>query len=173
MPKLKQIQIAFAPLEDRLLLRISTSGNEEFRFWITRRYLKVLWRVITKILIENPQIRTQSSEEAQRSVLSFQHEKAVQEADFSTAFDESGQTLPLGGTPVLLSRIQSKRGSDGGTVICLHPEKGQGVEIAVNDSILHALSRLVIQAVAQTDWDLQLHRQAPSARSNPQQRTLN
>jgi len=156
MPQISQIQVAFSPLEDRLLLRVNTGDREEFRFWITRRYLKLLWPVLMKMLADNPQVQTQASQEARQTVLSFLHEQAIAQADFSREFEESGSQLPLGRTPLLLARIQVKHDAQGRQVLCLHPERGKGLEIAVNDKLLHALSRLIVEAAAGSGWDLAL-----------------
>ena len=155
MSQLKQIQIAYSPVEDRLLLRINTAEKEEYRFWITRRYLKILWQAVSGLLVENPQVRTQLSMTAKQAVLSFQHEKAVSEADFSKSFDESAQALPLGTAPVLLARIHTRPGPEGNKIIGMHPESAQGVELAVNDEILHGISRLVSDAATKAGWDME------------------
>lgn len=154
MSQLKQIQIAYSPVEDRLLLRINTADREEFRFWITRRYLKVLWQAIGAILAQNPQVRTQAGTAAKQTVLSFQHEKAISEADFSRRFEEGAQALPLGTAPVLLTRVQTRRTPEGNNVVGMHPEAAQGVELVVNEGVLHGLSRLIADAAGKADWDL-------------------
>jgi hypothetical protein len=156
MPQISQIQVAFSPLEDRLLLRVNTGDRKEFRFWITRRYLKLLWPVLLKMLADNPQVRLQASVEARQTVLSFLHEQAISQADFSREFEESDSQLPLGSTPLLLARIQVKHDAQERQVLCLHPEQGKGLEIAVNDKLLHALSRLIIEAATGCGWDLAL-----------------
>ena len=49
-----QIQMAFDKLQDRILLRVSTSDQAEFRFWMTRRYTKLLWTMLIKMLERDP-----------------------------------------------------------------------------------------------------------------------
>ena len=163
MSQLKQIQIAYSPIEDRLLLRINTADKEEYRFWITRRYLKIFWQAISGILVENLQVRTQASMMAKQAVLSFQHEKAVSEADFSKNFDEGARALPLGTAPVLLARIQARLSPDGNRIIGMHPESAQGVELAVNDEILHGISRLISDAATKAGWDMEFLKKTGTA----------
>ncbi len=38
-----QLQLAFDAAEDRLLFRLSTTAGEEFRVFLTRRFVKMLW----------------------------------------------------------------------------------------------------------------------------------
>ena len=39
-----QIQMAYDQRQDRILLRLSTREHTEFRFWLTRRFVKRLER---------------------------------------------------------------------------------------------------------------------------------
>ncbi len=40
--QIRQIQVARDALQDRLTLRISSQADEEFRVWLTRRFLREL-----------------------------------------------------------------------------------------------------------------------------------
>jgi hypothetical protein len=57
---------------------------------------------------------------------------------------------------VLLSRISGKQPGQQQQVLSLHPEQGQGIDLGVNTSLLHMISKLLVDAVAQSDWDLKL-----------------
>jgi len=50
MSQLHQIQISYVPTEDRLVLRLNTRARHEFRFWMTRRYVIILWKAIMDML---------------------------------------------------------------------------------------------------------------------------
>jgi len=156
VPQLHQIQIQFVPREDRILLRIKTTDKLEFRFWMTRRYVKLLWPVVVKMLEADQQIQLQENQAAKSAVLSFQHEKALQEGDFSTQFSEDSSNLPLGETPILLAKIQLKRRNDGGNLLCMHPEKGEGIDLGLNEVLLHSFSKLLADAVSVSAWDIDL-----------------
>ena len=41
--QIRQLQIANDHLQDRLILRIATQADEEYRIWFTRRFLRELW----------------------------------------------------------------------------------------------------------------------------------
>ena len=156
VPQLHQIQIQFVPREDRILLRIKTTDKSEFRFWMTRRYVKLLWPVVVKMLEADQQIQLQENQAAKSAVLSFQHEKALQKGDFATQFSEDSSNLPLGETPILLAKIQLKRRNDCGNLLCMHPEKGEGIDLGLNDVLLHSFSKLLADAVSVSDWDIDL-----------------
>jgi tRNA 5-methylaminomethyl-2-thiouridine biosynthesis bifunctional protein len=41
--QIRQLQVACDHLQDRLLLRVATQADEEYRIWLTRRFLRDLW----------------------------------------------------------------------------------------------------------------------------------
>jgi hypothetical protein len=43
---IQQINIAFHPVEDRLLLKIGFAGDAEIAIWLTRRVVKGLWQLL-------------------------------------------------------------------------------------------------------------------------------
>lgn len=137
-------------------MRIKTSDEAEFRFWLTRRYVKLLWPIVLKMLEADQQIVLQDDPAAKSAVLSFQHEKALQQSDFSTRFREEASTMPLGETPIVLARIQLKQRPDGLNVLCMHPEKGEGIELSMDRMLLHSFSKLLTDAVAVSEWDIEL-----------------
>ena len=154
MSRLNQIQCRFVPLDDRLLLRISTTDRREFRFWMTRRFVKLLWPVLARMLAATPVVKATSDPHSRQAILAFQHETALSQSDFSQPFDDCEVQLPLGDSPVLLARIQLKEADGGTQILCLHPEDGDGVELTLDQNLLHAFSRLITDAVNKAEWEL-------------------
>ena len=154
MSRLNQIQCRFAPLDDRLLLRISTTDRYEFRFWLTRRFVKLLWPVLARMLAATPVAKSASDPQSRQAILAFQHETALSQSDFSQPFDESEYQRPLGDSPLLLARIQLKETDGGAQILCLHPEHGEGVDLTLDQNLLHAFSRLITDAVNKAEWEL-------------------
>ncbi len=48
--QLHQLTLTFDPIEDRILLRIGTAESTEYHLWLTRRFVKVLWKALMKNL---------------------------------------------------------------------------------------------------------------------------
>ena len=154
-----QVQCVYQPLEDRILLRVLATDRSEFRFWLTRRYSRLLWQVLLKLLERDPANATMPDENTRRAMMGFQHENMVRTGQFSKPFEEGAAALPLGDAPVLLSRISGRpaaAGSNGQQTLSMHPEKGQGIDLGVDSRLLHLLSKLLVDAVKQSDWDLKL-----------------
>lgn len=161
MGQLKQMQIVFVPVEDRLMFRVNTSNRQEFRFWMTRRYVEILWKAIIDMLkkrqvAEKPPEEVEKEAPLQGAILSAEHEKAVEKADFKTEYQESSY-LPLGETPVLLAKVAMKiQANQPVPLLCMHPENGEGIEVALNDQILHSMCRLLSDCARQAKWELKL-----------------
>lgn len=43
-----------------------------------------------------------------------------------------------------------------GNVLCMHPESGKGIELAMNETLLHSFSKLLTDAVSVSGWDIEL-----------------
>jgi hypothetical protein len=159
-----QIQMSYNAQEDRILLRILSTERSEFRFWMTRRYVKLLWSVLLKMLAHDPVAAVHQDENVRRTMMGFQHANAVSGGEFAKPFEEGVSVMPLGANPVLLSRISGKPAGQQ-QLLSLHPEKGQGIDLGVNTSLLHMISKLLVDAVTQSDWDLRLAIDPDFARS--------
>jgi hypothetical protein len=164
-----QLQIAFDATEDRLLLRVSTTAQEEFRIFLTRRFIRILWphllqKLESKVAIKAP------APEARREVLAFEHEKAVRETDFSKPFSEPApatpRLFPLGEAPFVAVHGQLRMESAGAYKLILNPAKGQGIEIGLDDRLMHSFCQLVETAARNADWDLGFF---PSAAVTPEE----
>jgi hypothetical protein len=174
--RLHQIRIDYTPEEDRLLMQLSTSDEQEVRLWLTRRFVKLLWPLMVKLAEEaSPKIRTQADPEARRALLSMEHEEAMARADFSKPYDDSERAMPLGAEPLLLARIQTAHDADGQPVIALHPAEGQGVTLTLDSVLVHSICRLLQAAVLKSDWDMELKLPglAPPREAERVQRTIN
>ena len=157
MSGINQIQMSFSPTEDRILLRMNTMDSTSFQFWLTRRYVKLLWPVLLKMLTKDGQILSQLSDEAKQEMLSFQHQQAAQNMDYSQEYQAEAQQ-PLGAEPILLGKIGTNQREDGTQILSMHPENGQGIELALNQTLLHSICKLLQDTVAKTDWDIDLSR---------------
>lgn len=155
-----QIQIRHDETEDRLLLRLSTTDNCEFRFWLTRRFTKRLWGMLVQMLEWDRAVKQQVIPETRRTVLEIQHEGYSRQANYAKKFEEPAQEaqrrMPLGEAPVLLAKAKGKKGDNGIQMLGLHPLQGQGIDITLDTKLLHIFTRLLREQVAKTDWDVNL-----------------
>ncbi|MDI6725528.1 MAG: hypothetical protein QMD32_01075 [Smithellaceae bacterium] len=155
--QLQQINISFVPVEDRLLLRI-TSGQagalSEYRIWLTRRFVKLFWTTLEQIIgteiNKNPYLSPGNKQEVCR----FQEDAALMKTDFSTPYKAEQAELPLGEEPILASLIQTGISGDGQHVIRISDLKNRGISITMTPQLIYSVRKLLTDAVLQAQWDL-------------------
>lgn len=154
--QLQQIKIEFVAEQDRLLLRLASGDPAEVLLWLTRRCVKLLWPLLVKMAASAPGIALQSAPEARQALLGMERERALAKADFSKPYNEEGRERPLGAEPILVARMNTDRNPNGQNVLILLPLNGQGVNLALDDTLLHALCKLLQDAVEAAGWDIKL-----------------
>ena len=170
---LHQIKIEFVAEHDRLLLRISTSDGKEVLMWLTRRCVRLLWPGLVSLAQVSPDVAVQSHPEARQAVLGMRHEAALEKADFSRPYEEAARDRPFGAEPVLVARMQSRALGNGQFVLALLPREGQGINLTLDETLLHSFCRLIQGAVEKSEWDMKLALPVGSGLPEPGARTLN
>lgn len=94
---IRQVQLVYNEEQDRLLLRFATVDQAEFRFWLTRRFVKRWWGLLTKMLAWDGMVMQQSTPLAKQAMVAFQHERHTADADFKQPLANSATSFPLGG----------------------------------------------------------------------------
>ena len=151
-----QMQIRPDEQEDRLLLRLSTTDAAEFRFWLTRSFVKKLWGMLLKMVEWDKAVQQQFDASTRKAVLELQHQGFAQQGDFSRNFEEIPRKFPLGEPPILLASAKGVRRDDGLYVLSLFPSQGKGLDMTLDMRLLHIFGKLVSEAAARADWDLKL-----------------
>lgn len=158
MPAVKLHQIAFNynPEEDRVLMRIKMSDMSEIRGWITRRFLSVLWPMLIKSMDKYiPEVQKKDPR-TKEVMMGFQHQKQVANADFKQKFTEEVKATPLGEAPILFAKGTVKPSKGSHQLFGLYPNEGQGIELALDDSMLHSICKLLIDVNKVSGWALTL-----------------
>jgi len=150
---LQQLNMIYVPEQDRLLLRISTGDDAEYRVWLTRRYCSLL----LKVLVEQIEKHGGYQELASRQDTL----ERLRGGALGQAYAPP-ETLryPLGEQGVLGYRINIGNQPTGAVALQLLPEQGQGVNFTLDKPTLYLLYNVLEQALAGTDWKLH----APSSR---------
>jgi len=185
MSKIHQIQFQFLPIEDRLLLKMNTTSNEEFRFILTRRFVSLLYPILSKILDTNisntpsnkkaPNTAKQATEQISQKIANQQQQDAKKKPDTSQPYQSNGLTQPLGKQPILLANISTQE-SDNNLSLSLTPKNGLGISFIVDQDLTHLLRNLLLESLKFADWQLgfQTNLISPTTENMPQsdKRTL-
>lgn len=148
-----QLQARYLPEEDRISLRMNTVAQEEFRFWLTRRFLTRMWPVLQDGLMSSPVARQQADPLSRQAVVEFEHEQAQAKAQFNAPFQTTSH-LPLGATPLLVVQANFRHLPNGDFFLNLKNNTGHGIDLTLTRDLLHLLCQLLDDAAQLSDWDL-------------------
>ena len=157
--QIHQFNVSHNERQDRLLLRVNTQTQEEFRFWLTRRLALRLVPVLEQSVgrLESSQPRMVAHDQASQQILTdLKRDAFMQDADFDTPYSGQARLLPLGEEPMLVTDVELKLQGSG--VQLTLQDKGapagpaQHCQLNLPPSLLHGLIHLLQQAVAKAQW---------------------
>lgn len=167
--QLRQMNLAYDRQQDRLLLRLSTSDDTEYRMWLTRRMVLGMWPGMVQLVQSTPAARQTVHPEAKRAVVEFQREHALRETEFGAPYEADKLSPAIPGEPILVWGIQLRPAPDGnGHDLNFLPKDGAGVHVRLQDQMLHAFVKLLQDVMRSADWgiELRLPLDAPPAPPN-------
>ena len=139
------------------MLRIGTGDGTELRVWWTRRLLVMLWPNLVKLLGKSVELQTPTANlEAQKMITGMRHESHLSQADFATPFAATTQHFPLGSEPLLVARVDLSLGADNMVKVAMKSAQGAGVDVNMNEALVHILCKLLQTACLQADWAVEL-----------------
>lgn len=153
----KQLQASYNMAEDRILWKLRTDTHQ-FQAWITRRYMKLL---IPALHGQHPTTKENLLPEKTHQLHAMQKQTAGEEfqkqAEDNVAYEEPENVEePLGDDPVLLAKLTFRGLESDSPVISFEPEQGPGFNLSFQPQITSALVQIFSQALAKSDWGLQL-----------------
>ena len=158
MSSIKQLQVAYEAHQDRALVRFSTETGHEFRLWLTRRAVRLMWPRLRELLSQTAGPESIATPAVREAVLSFKHEQAMSKASRAERFETPPETqLPLGETPMLVGRMTINQAPDGGLKLGFHPAEGQGIDVAFGETLAHGFCDLLSGVADKADWNLDLN----------------
>ncbi len=151
---ISQIQAVYEPLEDRILLNITTNNLHVYAVWITRRYIKLL---IPALQGKHPRTGAQLLSDQQWALMHI----AETDVDLrSPIFDEQPipeeADFPLGEEPVLLAKIGFTDMDTDQPTIELNPDSGNGLALPYDAFVIKLLLKVLKQALPRANWQLEV-----------------
>lgn len=149
--QISQLQVATDNVQDRLLLRVATPDNEEYRIFFTRRFLRELWPHFTAMLTGHLRLRPAMTPEAD----------AAEDSPntFEQQFREDNPSYPLGSKPLLASEATLEPAGDGLARLILREGRERSFELSLSAEMLQALSAMLRAASEQAQWEIALEYQ--------------
>lgn len=157
--------------QDRLLFRVGTTDKKEYRLFLTRRFVRVLWSALIQVLENQPDLKRDLMPKVKKAVMAMEHQEAVSGADFSHEHEKEYENATPGSDPLLVTGGSVNQGKDGQTVLALKTHAGSEIKLALNKNLLHALCKLLIETTTKAGWDLGLSVGDAATIAAPEDRT--
>ncbi len=171
-----QLSLLHDPIQDRILLRISTTEREEIRLWLTRRLTlglqPYLQRASVDLIAKEASVETAlPTPQAKEMLAEFKQQENLQKADFATPYEEPLKFL-LGENPLLVTDIQISAQNDGTLALGFQEKIGElphrSFQVKVKSELILGLQHLLNEAVAKSRWlqvepVLKTHEKEPKA----------
>ena len=164
-PQLRQINVSYVDKEDRLLLRVSTSVESEYRLWCTRRFTNLLLDRFDKIFQQEVARTVPAPADARRDVARMQHNLAVSESAFSKPYAAQPTEYPLGEDGLLVTTIKYNRLSAGRLQLQFTDGGDRGMTLSLTEALQHQLYELFRRAAGKAGWfgEVKARSDAPAA----------
>ncbi len=143
--QIRQLQIANDHLQDRLLLRVATQADEEYRLWLTRRFLRELWPHLAGLI---------GRQTAPQPVVGEM--PPIEAASFEQTFADKNVTYPLGSTPLLTSEVKCDTLNDGTYSLIFREGRERSFQLGLTGDLLQALCAMLRAGAEQARWNLAL-----------------
>ena len=170
---LHQLTLTYSAEQDRIMLRISTKENNEYQLWLTRRFVRAIWKGLLKAIERDPILSRGLMPKVKKAVMAMEHQKSIQDSDFSQKHKtdninatpeiargllpkhSKGKTnLTSGEETLLVTGAQVKPVDKNLTRIKLKTEANTVIEFSLNKKLLHALCHMMVNSTQKAGWDL-------------------
>ena len=156
--KLHQLNINYDSQQDRLLLKVTTTNNDEYRIWFTRRFSQLLNQILETEIGK----RGGTNEIVQKKQTTTMLKSGAFEQPFHA---ENSENFPLGEEGILAYGIKTSKNEAGSLILEIQNADKKGMSLNLNDSLLYMFHSLLTQGIQRADWSIQSSAE-PSTVSN-------
>jgi hypothetical protein len=148
---IRQINASYVADEDRVMLRLTTLANEEYRLWLTRAAVGALMQQTEAMAVKKLTLnhKVQQAE----AVVQLQQQVLQQSATY-TQF-EGASRLPLGAEPMLVKAVQMGVQGDM-PLLVLQLARGQNLSLRLSDDLLGKIQLLMHKMNDAARWALRV-----------------
>lgn len=163
---LHQMTLVYVPEEDRALLRVIMTNATEVQFWLTRKFVNILWDVLIKTVDLLPRKDRSSKVSDDRSIAAtrlFEHEEALKKVLDETPNAQNKTSKVIQETPLLVVGINSRIDDTGIANLTLRNKNANEIVLSLSIELLHGFLHQIRTVATQADWNLDLILSQPNA----------
>jgi len=154
---IKQFNATYLAPDDRILFRMNTVEDTEYRFWFTRRVTLFILSATRHLLLKG--LEQTHSPQAAQAMAAFNQEAIKVNSNGESVFKghvyQTGSHYPLGADPILIMDVKftiEMQNSDNVLSLDLVLPGGANVNLKIAGSTLQALSLLLNQLREHAGW---------------------
>ena len=155
MSGLHQLTMSYDAEQDRILFRLSTTDKKEYRMWLTRRFISVLWGALRQTFQTNTELAKIVDDDVKNAVLGMKHQEAIQQTDFATPPKEDATDATSNTGPLLIIGGKVHPGENT-TGVTFSSVDGSDIRFNLNEQLLHAFCHLLVTTSTRAGWSLDL-----------------
>lgn len=148
---IRQINASYVADEDRVMLRLTTLTNEEYRLWLTRAAVGALMQQTEAMAVKK---LTHNHKVQQAQAVAQLQQQVLQQNATYTQF-EGASRLPLGAEPVLVKAVQMGVQGDM-PLLVLQLARGQNLSLRLSDDLLGKIQLLMHKMNDAARWALRV-----------------
>ncbi|BBB22981.1 conserved hypothetical protein [Abyssogena phaseoliformis symbiont OG214] len=158
--QIHQLQMSYSPEEDRIILRVGSTTDEEICLFLTRRLVNDFWTILVPAMKQsepmlNDMQKTSEIPEVKKIKQEIQHQQIIEKSDYITPFNK-GKESPVGQTPMLTTKISINTNDSNMTLFVFSSADGKNINLNLNQELVHNLYELIAKVLPSTNWGLVL-----------------
>tara|TARA_R110000824_G_scaffold281470_1_gene469780 strand:- start:11880 stop:12380 length:501 start_codon:yes stop_codon:yes gene_type:complete len=147
--KLQQLNISYNANEDRLLFKVSAGGHLEYRLWFTRRFTRILLKLLMEKMNAYGGVDTIAvSEDTQQAIKKGAFEKKYIKLD--------EPEYPLGEAGITPTKMKVSELPNKSLNVQFMNNANKGMNLNMDKKMLFMMHNLLIQGLARAEWNLNL-----------------
>ena len=152
--QINQVNISYAPIEDRLLVRVNTTGGAELRLWLTRTLVMKIMPVMSKAEVQlfAPTVQHITNPAVRSATEQFHVEETLAKSDFNSQFADKAASYPLGELPLLVAGVEVRMNGDS-AALAFTLVDNRVMTINLNSQLLAGVNKLLVDVVKGTNWN--------------------
>lgn len=142
---MEQIQIAYQPIQDRLVLSIH-ANEEQHKVWITRRFVMLLLAELHNVAKKDPIVNRQVGAQQQQQIMDFQKEQAAAEGKIGRS-SEDLQQVDENNPPLLATGIKPE-----GQTLHIFCQGNKKLSIKMTTQLAYSITNLLQTVLKNANW---------------------
>jgi hypothetical protein len=168
---IRQLSVRYRQEQDRILVCINTTTEQEVQMWLTRRMTLQLWPLINRIVIDHLAIPEDAKTDGfvdlsamgsktREMLADMRRQESIAAADFATPYEGKLANRPLGEVPLLVTEVNLTPKGNGQMQMNFkealqEPPSTRGFQLDMPADLVFGLITLLKQALEQSNWEME------------------